>query len=87
MRAVRLSDSTTFWLEQWQIDTEIPDTILYYININFFRASVDRYRQPFWCSWQDRDIQQTRNISMLKDFVFLIFNTFFNHKNPAGVPS
>jgi len=36
MRAVRLSDSTTFWFEQWQIDTEISDTILYYININFY---------------------------------------------------
>jgi len=56
-----------FWLGQWQIDTEIPDTLLEYININFGAGLCDRCRQPFWCSWQDGDIQQTSNISMLKD--------------------
>ena len=74
MRAIRLTDSTTCWLELWQIDTEIPDTLLDYININICAGVRDRYRQLFWCSWKDRDIQQTRNISMLK-YIFFQFLT------------
>jgi len=57
VRAIRLNDSTTCWFEQWKIDTEIPDTLLDYINISFCTDLCYRYRPLFWCGWQDRDIQ------------------------------